>query len=246
MQQTIVFVHGAWHGAWCWQEHFAPFFEKHHYKTISFDLLGHEKAGKADGINKYSISDYTNQLKAVVTNLEEEPIIIAHSMGGLLLQKFLETHKCRAAIYLTPVPKHGVINTVLRFLKKPYLYSALFNLNLYKLINSLKKANYAFFSSDFEANLLKSYSDKLGSESFRAFLNMLRPNIRLNYHRKTPSLVIAAEKDNIFLSKEIKKTANFLNADFILIKDIAHDVMLDTLHTNCSQEILSWLTKLKN
>ncbi|MBI5715520.1 MAG: alpha/beta hydrolase, partial [Chloroflexi bacterium] len=27
----LLFVHGAWHGAWCWAEYFLPYFAQHGY-----------------------------------------------------------------------------------------------------------------------------------------------------------------------------------------------------------------------
>jgi hypothetical protein len=28
----ILFVHGMWHAAWCWAEHFLPYFAQHGYE----------------------------------------------------------------------------------------------------------------------------------------------------------------------------------------------------------------------
>ena len=32
----LLFVHGMWHGAWCWDEFFLPFFEEAGPNTFSF------------------------------------------------------------------------------------------------------------------------------------------------------------------------------------------------------------------
>ena len=40
----IVFVHGAWHGAWCWEEHFLDYFAQHGYVVLAFDLRQHGAA----------------------------------------------------------------------------------------------------------------------------------------------------------------------------------------------------------
>jgi len=53
-KETIVFVHGAWHGKWCWDKYFAPEFSAKGYNVITFDLPGHDKPGKIKGINKFS------------------------------------------------------------------------------------------------------------------------------------------------------------------------------------------------
>src|SRR6476661_688640 len=37
----ILFVHGAWHGAWCWEEHFLDFFAERGHRVAALDLRGH-------------------------------------------------------------------------------------------------------------------------------------------------------------------------------------------------------------
>ena len=37
----LVFVHGAWHGAWCWDEHFLGHFAAKGYRAIALDLRGY-------------------------------------------------------------------------------------------------------------------------------------------------------------------------------------------------------------
>ena len=54
-------------------------------------------------------------------------------------------------------------------------------------------------------------------------------------------LVMAAENDTIFTIKENQKTANFHNAEFILLENSAHDIMLDIKKEKAAQEILKWI-----
>ena len=42
----ILFVHGAWHGAWCWDEYFMPYFAQQGYTTFALSYRGH---GNSDG-----------------------------------------------------------------------------------------------------------------------------------------------------------------------------------------------------
>ena len=44
----LLFVHGAWHGAWCWEENFLPYFAQAGYHSHALDLRGHGKSGGAD------------------------------------------------------------------------------------------------------------------------------------------------------------------------------------------------------
>src|SRR6202008_4139991 len=40
----VLFVHGAWHGAWCWDEHFLDFFAAKGYRSLAVSLRGHGKS----------------------------------------------------------------------------------------------------------------------------------------------------------------------------------------------------------
>lgn len=238
---TIVFVHGAWHGKWCWEKYFVPYFQSKGYKTHVFDLPGHEHKGKIKGINKLSIDDYVQALKHEVEKLEEPPIIIAHSMGGLVLQKFLETESCQKAVLIAPVPPSGVFKTTLRFMPFLYFYPALFGMNLYHLVNNPSKARHAFFSDNLADELLNEYTDKLCSESFLAFLNMLFPSVKMGNHLKIRQLLLAAEKDTIFSVEQNEATAKKYNADFVLMKNMAHDIMLEPKWEEAADKINEWL-----
>lgn len=35
----LLFVHGAWHGSWCWDENFLDFFAARGYRAIAASLL---------------------------------------------------------------------------------------------------------------------------------------------------------------------------------------------------------------
>ncbi len=190
------------------------------------------------------INDYVQTLKAQVDRLERPPIIIAHSMGGAVLQKYLEKYSCEKAVLLTSVPPNGVLRTTINFLtKKAYSYPAILGLNLYHLVNSPDKAKWAFFSDDLPDEELGKYSRQLCAESFAAFLDMTFFRVKTNYHTKIPMLVLAAEKDNIFTIKENQSTAKKYNADFELVQGIAHDVMLDTTWKKAASVILKWLER---
>lgn len=245
-KETVIFVHGAWHGKWCWDKYFRKEFINNGFEVITFDLPGHNTAGKIKGINQYSIHDYVNALKEEVKKLKkaELPIIIAHSMGGLILQKYLEKNTCKKAIFLASVPPYGVINTTLKFSRKWYFYPSIIGLNLFGLVNTEKKAKEAFFSKNLPKEALEEYTSQLCSESFKAFLNMLLPRVKITNLSNIPILVLGAKNDTIFSINDNKKIAKkYKNATLIILDDIAHDMMLDTNHKIVSDQILTWLRK---
>jgi pimeloyl-ACP methyl ester carboxylesterase len=37
----LLFVHGAWHAAWCWDENFLSFFGDKGYRAVALSFRGH-------------------------------------------------------------------------------------------------------------------------------------------------------------------------------------------------------------
>lgn len=244
-KDPILFVHGAWHGAWCWEKYFFKIFQDSGFKCYAFDLPKHDKSGKIKGINSLSITDYVNALKTEVNKLDRLPIIIGHSMGGIIVQKYLETETCKKAILMASVPPQGVLRTTFNFLKKPYAYPSLITMNLFKLVNNIDKSRWAFFSENLPEKELEEYTNKLCSESFRVFIEMLYPRVKVNSHSKVPILVIGAENDKIFTIDENKSTARKYGAELIILENIAHDMMLDVNHENAAAAIIEWIEDVK-
>ena len=115
----LLFVHGGAHGAWCWKKHFIPFFEeKHGYPCYALSLSGHETPGNTEKhINHIPFQTYVDDLKSAVRKHENEYspregiILIGHSMGTMVIQKYLETDPAYKVVLLAPIPPKGVLHT---------------------------------------------------------------------------------------------------------------------------------------
>lgn len=54
----LLFVHGAWHGAWCWNEHFLPYFADKGYLAYALSLRGHAGSPPTKPLSLNGIWDY--------------------------------------------------------------------------------------------------------------------------------------------------------------------------------------------
>src|SRR5262245_36364543 len=85
----LLFVHGAWHAAWCWDEYFLGFFADKGYRAVALSLRNHGNSSKIKP-RLCSIADYVNDVASVASSMPAPPVIIGHSMGGWVVQKYLE------------------------------------------------------------------------------------------------------------------------------------------------------------
>ena len=45
----LLFVHGAWHAAWCWEENFLGFFADRGYRALALSFRGHGGSPNDEG-----------------------------------------------------------------------------------------------------------------------------------------------------------------------------------------------------
>jgi pimeloyl-ACP methyl ester carboxylesterase len=233
MKETIVFVHGMSHGAWCWEEYFIPYFEKLGYTCIAINLPGHAQKGNTKAIS-FSLKTYVLALKKVVDGLTEPPIIIGHSMGGMIVQRFLQTGTCKKAILMSSVPPSGVFWASLRVIfKYPASIPFLFQRNL---LGVFTKYPLLMFKNP---QVAQNFTPNMCAESFYAYLGLFIP---IFTRTETPLLVMGGTKDALITQNEFQQTAKHYQAPLELIEGGSHDLMLDPDFTKTADTIQQWLS----
>ena len=114
----LLFVHGAWHAAWCWDEHFLSFFADKGYRALAVSFRGHGSSPTSKPLRTCSIADYVEDVSIVADSLPARPVVIGHSMGGLIVQKYLESHDAPAGVLMASMPPQGYLGSGLRWMKQ--------------------------------------------------------------------------------------------------------------------------------
>src|SRR5277367_2533824 len=99
----LLFVHGGWHSASCWSN-FLDFFADTGYRAVAVSLRGHGGSPTAKRFHACSIADYIDDVHATAERLGGRPVLIAHSLGGFVVQRYLETRYAPAAVLVASVP----------------------------------------------------------------------------------------------------------------------------------------------
>ena len=114
----LLFVHGGWHGAWCWDYWFLDYFANAGYRAVAMSLRGHGTSPAAKPLEKVSIADYINDVPSVADDLGgspvRHPVLIGHSLGGYTIQRYLEDRTAPAAVLVGSLPPSGVLGAALR------------------------------------------------------------------------------------------------------------------------------------
>lgn len=88
-EKTILFVHGAGGDAWQWRTYFMPYFAKLGVNSVAISLPNHGQSKKDDA---YELTDYIDIIKEAHEYAGDNVVLIGHSMGGFLLQKYVADH----------------------------------------------------------------------------------------------------------------------------------------------------------
>ena len=239
----LLFIHGMFHGAWCWEEFFLPFFAERGYESYALSLRGHAGSEGQAGLRWYSIADYVKDMEWAVSQIGKPAVVIGHSMGGFVTQKFLETNSPAAAILLTSVPPTTIWSATFRVLEKfPIsVIKGIATLNLHHIIATPEQTQFAFFSKDMPLVTVRKYHAQMNNESFRAYLDMLGLNLARPQRVKAPLLVIGAERDAVISKKAVRDTARAYGTRAEMFPELAHDVMLEAGWRSVAERMLEWL-----
>ena len=105
---TIMLVHGACHGAWCW-DRVAPLLEASGYRVIAPDLPGRGTKG-SPGWWRWSLQDHADAIVGAARQADSPVIVLGHSMGGQVISAAAETapELFSRLVYLTAfLPANG-------------------------------------------------------------------------------------------------------------------------------------------
>lgn len=103
-------IHGMLGGSWGW-DNYREFFEAKGYNCICPNLRYHDVStpeAPHPSLGHTSLLDYAADLEAEIHKLPDQPILIGHSMGGLLAQMLASRGLAKAVVLLTPAAPAGV------------------------------------------------------------------------------------------------------------------------------------------
>ncbi len=242
----LLFVHGAWHAAWCWDEHFLDYFAQRGFAAHALSLRGHGASEGRERLRWTRLREYVEDVAQVAGQLSSPPVVIGHSMGGGVVQKYLESHPAPAAVLLASMPPAGALTTTLRIARRHPLEFIRVNLqlSLYPLVSTPALVRDAFFSAGMPDAAVARYSGLIQDESYLGFLDMLAFGLSKPKQVKTPLLVLGGSADTIFHPNEVKATARAYGSEAVIFDGMAHDLMLEPGWQQVADRIVGWLSKI--
>jgi len=240
-------VHGGSHAAWSLGL-YASLLAAAGITVVTFDWRGHGKSEtlpEEQAIGRSHADIAKDELAIAVEyakhNLGADQIILfGHSMGGLVVQKFLESHTAMAAVLLaSPAPKQ--VGNVYAPLSLPphtlYMPGALFR-------------RLAFFQK-FSRQLRETYASYLESESPAIIREVSQgkrqgvPVAAASVRQNVRHLLVVSDHRDILTPRYImKRLARYYNADFLPVDTAGHcNILYGPAAPHVAAMVLDWIKK---
>ena len=106
-------IHGAWLSARSW-ENFADYFGKRGFAVSAPEWPRkhgdvEELREDADELAGLGLTEIVDHYEELIRGLDQPPVLIGHSFGGLIVELLLDRGLGRAGVALSPAPPKGIL-----------------------------------------------------------------------------------------------------------------------------------------
>ncbi len=253
MTPPVVLIHGTNAGPWT-MINFAEYFKQEGFQCYCPAYRYHDRL-PSDETSAFlvgtSIEDYVEDIAQFVENLDTLPMLVGHSLGGIVAQKLAARELARAIVLLNGSVNWGVLPTTdeERALGKRLMSAGGFWEDVL-LPDYETMAKYGF--NKLESNDQRRVFERLGPESgrvmFELFFWMFDENqtTKIDYERTTcPVLMVSGSEDLAIPPSTARSIAERygLQATFYEAKGFGHYLMLEPEWKKIAQICLEWMVK---
>jgi len=240
--RPLIFVHGAFAGAWCWSKFFLPYFAKKGFRACAVSLSGHGGSPGRERLDWLSIADYVRDLEQAVETVGGDPILVGHSMGGFVVQKYLERAEAPGAVLMASVPPQGLLSASIALaFSNPGLFTDI-NSMMHRGRASLATLQHALFAGPVALDELQTYYRLMQPESQRAMWDMTFFDLpRLARERCPRLLVLGAESDILVPPAQVEQAAQAYGTKAEIYPGMGHFMMLEARWRKVADRIIEWL-----
>jgi len=239
---NVLCVHGLFAGSWVF-EGLLPLLADRGHNASAISLRGHPPLPPMRDIGRQTISDFYEDAAAAARALDR-PIVIGHSMGGLLTLMLAANGLARAAVLLSPAPSRGIpalsVGIVTRMAR--YLPALLFS------------RPYLPIDEHFDAltlNMLPPEQRAAQRARFTADSGRASRDIALGIHAippdqvRIPMLVVGAEHDHFIPLGTSQRMARKYGAQLHVAKGHGHFLLAEPGWQQEAAVVLDWIDALE-
>ena len=237
----LLFIHGAFAGAWCWDEHFMQYFADRGHVARAVDLPGRRGRPDFAHLQDFGISDYLEAVLIAIDQFDEPPILVGHSMGGQLAWRASEERDVAGLVLMASVPPTGLAAPAMDLLvSKPSLFIDVAAIHAGEP-GTVDSVQAALFSDTTDREMVEKYAALMQHESRMAVAGLylpFMPNVLSIWG--TPIFVQGASRDSLIPPAHVHWTASLAGKVAKIYDGMGHGMMLEEGWQSVADDILTW------
>ena len=207
-QIPLILIHGAWLSARSW-ETFADYFANRGFAVSTPEWPRkhgdvEQLRADADELAGLGLAEIVDHYEALIRELDQPPVLIGHSFGGLIVELLLDRGVGRAGVALSPAPPKGILVLPFSSLKaaSPALVHPSKRHGIVTL--TLEEFTYGFVNTFSPEEAAAAYERYAVPETGRIFYEAgfanfaLHPptDVHFKNDQRAPLLIVGAERDH--------------------------------------------------
>ncbi|MBK9368506.1 MAG: alpha/beta fold hydrolase [Deltaproteobacteria bacterium] len=249
--RTVVFIHGLYLNAGCWDD-WREVFEAQGYNTLAPEWPGHDgepaalRADIPEALNTLSFEQLVAQHRELVAGLDS-PILIGHSMGGLIVQLLLQEGLGSAGVVLHSAPPKGLTSFAPAFLRSN---APVLKPGMDPILLSPKQFHFGFANYLDRDAALALYEASLVPEAKGVAKGPLTDAAELDWAKeRAPLLIVAGAEDHVIPAGLNERMARRYEAspsrtDLVVMPGRTHGTLTQPGWEQVADDVLAWLAEL--
>jgi pimeloyl-ACP methyl ester carboxylesterase len=238
----ILFVPGYFAGAWVF-ENYLGYFASRGHPCYALNLRGRGGSTLPSGtrLGEASIGDFVNDASEVARWLKQ-PIVVGHSMGGLIAQKLAERDEVLAAVLVAPAPPRGIslLTPRLALTQLRYLPAVLRSREVAPRWKDFRDV----VLSGVPAAEQRGIFDRVVPDSGRAGREMNFSRVRVDERKVTcPVFVVGADDDRFIPRRVIERVAAKYHAPLYLARGHGHFLVAEPGWQAIAADVADWIER---
>jgi alpha-beta hydrolase superfamily lysophospholipase len=200
--KTIVFIHGMYMNPLSWEQ-WIDYFQAKGYQCIAPAWPGRDEPVEVlrnlqsnPQLGSLTLSQVRQHYTDVIRSLPEKPVLIGHSMGGLVVQLLLQSDLAVAGVAIGSAPPLGVLTTRWPFLKSNWPHITPFVPQSSPIEMTFERFQYTFVNGMPLAEQRAAFDKYVVPESRRIPRESLTTKVNFDKPH-APLLLIAGSSDHL-------------------------------------------------
>ncbi|MBF0421796.1 MAG: alpha/beta hydrolase [Magnetococcales bacterium] len=244
---NLLFVHGICVGAWVWERHYLPFFAQHGYRCHAVSLRGHGKSPSNKPVRFNSLAEYVDDVRQACAAIGEPTVLVGHSFGGGVVQKYFQTgEKGAGMVLMASVPPYGLgLASWRTMIMNPFLWGKLAVMMTWGVATmDPSVVRKMVFSEQLPSHEFMDFLTRVGEAPIAASFELMGwPPLAPLPGKKSAYkvMVMGADADMFVPETDVRWTALYYGVDPVVLKNTPHAMMLEPRWQESAESILAWL-----